>query len=121
MKNSNGGGVFKGDDDRWYTNFRRAPTGAIQPFRRIESEIGRDLILSVGKPEKLLELDYKRTYELLKEYKESTKDPWFSRLLVKAIDHLENTKSGMTRQVLADNLKPLLTGENQSYYEQAVL
>jgi hypothetical protein len=119
MKKSNGGGVFKGDDNRWYENYRRAPTGAIQPFRRLESEIGRDLILSVGKPEKLQELDYKRTYALLKEYKESTKDPRFARLLIKAIDDLENTKVGMTRQVLADNLKPLLTGENQSYYEQA--
>ena len=119
MKKSNGGGVFKGDDDRWYENYRRAPTGAVQPFRRLESEIGRDLILSVGKPEKLLELDYKRTYELLKEYKESTKDPRFARLLIKAIDDLENTKTGMTRQVLADNLKPLLTGENQNYYDQA--
>ena len=113
--------VTTGADGNAYKVYTSAPGYVLQPSKKTELEVARELVQMLTVSSNLKIIEFKEIIKVLREYKDcfAPLDEMYE-LVYKVIEHLETNRDHLTRQTLAEACFAVLNIENQLKHAQAM-
>jgi len=101
--------------------YSSAPGYIVQPSGRGEMEVARELVQMLCNSEGLKGLEYGKTVQCLKDYRECFPEGEEMNIILRNLmDHLERNKAHLTREKLAESCYVVLNLENQLKHVRAM-